>query len=162
MFRYLVLAAALGSGSLAHAGTCNPLQPDRLGLLLGSYHVDAQEAFEEFNPGLFAIWDCDLVNLRLGIHRNSFGEAAGSISFASEFLALRGGGFNAQPFIGTAYFPEHGAESPASIGGTDFILLAGLDFTHDDLPIFISYLPGDPEQAGYENLWTFGFRFQLR
>lgn len=161
MYRCIVLVVVLCIGGVAHAGACNPLRPDRLALLLGSYHANPQEEFDEFNPGIFAVWNCDVVNTRMGIHRNSFGDASGSISFTSEFLSLRGGGFDVQPFVGTAYYPDQGAGTPASIGGSDFILLAGLEFTHEDLPIFAQYLPGDPEQAGFDHVWTFGFRFQL-
>jgi hypothetical protein len=43
---------------------------DRVALLLGSHHVAAGDnAFEEFNPGLFLTWD----DWSVGAYRNSYG-----------------------------------------------------------------------------------------
>ena len=161
MYRFWILTviSVLANGGAATA--CQPLQPDRIAVLLGSRHVNAQYGFEEFNPGVFLAWHCDVVNVRMGVHRNSFANPSASVSFTSEFLSLHAGGFNMHPFVGGAYYPKNGNEMPVSIGGSNVILVAGLEFTHDDVPLFIQFLPGDSDIGDYDHLWTFGFKFDM-
>ncbi len=130
-------------------------------MLLGSKHINAQREFNEFNPGLFFSWDCELVNIRIGLHKNSFSDPSTSVTFTSEFLSLSFGDANIHPFVGIARYPETGRDLPVSIEGSDVIGLMGLEFTHNQFPVFIQYLPGDTKLGDYAHLFTIGFKFGL-
>ena len=49
--------------------------PDRISILLSSYHVDAKQDFEQVNPGGFLTWENRMGGLdySLGAYRNSYG-----------------------------------------------------------------------------------------
>ena len=143
------------------AENCEILKPSGIAVLLGSHHVNAQQNFDEFNPGVFVSWKCDLASIRLGVHKNSFSNIAASATFTSDYISLSAGGFHLHPFIGIAHYPDTGSDTPISVGGSDIIGIGGLEFTHDKVPIFIHYLPGDVELGNYEHLWAFGLKFQI-
>ena len=161
MKQYLFAAAIAATACPAFADNCEVMKPDGIAVLLGSNHVNAREEFNEFNPGVFISWRCDLVNTRLGLHKNSFSNPAASATFTSDLVSLSAGGFNAHPFFGFAHYPTTGREMPISVGGSDLIVIGGIEFTHDDIPVFVQYLPGDMKLGDYEHLWTFGFKFAL-
>ncbi|KJZ20228.1 hypothetical protein [Loktanella sp. S4079] len=159
--RLLATAIALLSASPVIAGGCRPLQPDGVAVLLGSHHIQAQQDFNEFNPGVFLSWDCDIANPRVGVHRNSMSEISTSISFTSDFLKLSKAGFDLHPFFGFAHYPGSGDEVPINVGKSDIIPIVGLELTHEAVPAFIQYLPGDVEMGDFAHLWTFGLKFDL-
>ncbi|WP_106743901.1 hypothetical protein [Yoonia maritima] len=161
MNQYLVAAVIAATANPLFAENCEIMKPDGIAVLLGSHHVNAQQDFDEFNPGIFVSWNCDIASIRLGVHRNSFSNIATSATFTSDFISLSAGGFHVHPFVGIAHYPQTGSDTPISVGGSDIIGIGGLEFTHDKIPVFVQYLPGDIELGNYEHLWTFGLKFAI-
>ncbi|PRY80159.1 hypothetical protein CLV80_1019 [Yoonia maritima] len=161
MRKHLFAVALTTIASPIFAENCEILKPDGIAVLIGSNHINAQQDFDEFNPGIFVSWDCDMASTRLGVHKNSFSKVAASATFTSDFVSISAGGFYVHPFIGFAHYPNTGSDTPVSVGGSDIIAIGGIEFTHDKIPLFIQYLPGDEHLGDYEHLWTFGFKFSL-
>ena len=161
MIKKHLLATAMGIlGSTASA--CDVV-PDGAALLLASDHVGTERDYNETNTGLFLMWDCGPVSSRVGTFNNSFEEQSWSVSFTSDYTTLSLGGFNAALTVGAALYPETGRTQFASIKDSDWLYLAGLEFTHDDLPFFIHLYPGDPGQdvGGYSHLVAWGLQVEF-
>lgn len=80
----LTLATFVGDAS-----TANPsFTPDRIYIPLATHHHDVQdpfpgfEKFNEFNPGVVAVWEKRYLNLDygVGVFKNSFGDPAATFS----------------------------------------------------------------------------------
>lgn len=112
--------------------------PNRLSVLLGSHHLDANLAFEEKNPGVFLDWlRADGLSWSLGAYRNSFGKPtvaalAGLNLFESETMRF-------DLFGGLAHYPGDGRKNRFSIG--DLTPLAGLRAEYRGL--FVLAIPSD-------------------
>ncbi len=160
--KHLITAAllAIASPAVAFDGSCD-LIPDGGAILIGSNHVGATIDFNESNLGVFASWDCEPVTVRGGVYDNSLGNTSWAFTVKSEFVSLSAGGFNAAPFAGVAHYPGTGRHEVVSIKGSDWIGLAGLEFTHDDVPVFVQLFPGDQKHAGYDYLVSFGLRWDF-
>lgn len=154
MTRALAIAIALYAAPVSA-----DILPDGYAVLLGSKHVNASVDFEERNFGIFATYDGEFVDTRFGAYRNSFGEGSVALTFASDHLTASYGSFNVGLFSGGAYYPSGAEGSPIKLGDGNILPLIGLEFTHDDAPLFVQLLPGDKELMGFDYLVSFGVRF---
>lgn len=127
--------------------------PDRLSIHLGSHHVNAQEEFEEFNPGLFVSWDRSL-SYTLGAFRNSYGDV--SVAATVAYPLLRRDLYRLTAFVGWAHYPENGRKFRVHHG--DVVPVAGLRLHYRSL--FVQFLPGDGSVA--DAVLSFGVSIPLR
>ena len=147
MLRSLLFAASILSPSLA-AGA----GPDRVSFLLASHHVNPEEDFEEVNPGLFLTWAGEL-NPTLGVFRNSYGEAAPTVTVSRAFW--ESGDLALAVTAGVAVHSGDGDRFDIAIG--DVVPLLGL---RADLgPVFVQAFPGDGQAA--DAVFAFGVTFGL-
>lgn len=142
------IALLVAGSALADGG------PDRVSVLLGSYHASPGQEFEEFNPGVFLTWNGDgAVDTTAGLFRNSYGRLAPSVTFALPFyerehIELAG-------FLGAAYYPDDGRRFRYHLG--DVIPLGGLQARLG--PAFFQVIPGDGDEA--DAVFTFGVTMPL-
>ncbi|MFG5380049.1 hypothetical protein [Yoonia sp. R2-816] len=115
--------------------------PDRVGVVVGSYHVNPQQEFEEFNPGVYLAWDGELFDTQTALFQNSLGDPAFATTVSSDHLAVSWGGFSAVSFLGTAYY-GNGAAEDYSLNG--WIPFGGLRVSHDVLPLGLQIMPCQP------------------
>lgn len=155
------IRAAAMAAMMATTAAADDLKPDSFAVLLGSNHIGAARDFEEHNPGLFLSFDGDIANTRIGAYRNSFGDMSVAVTWASDHLTVSGAGFNVTPFAGGAYYPEGAEASPIELGEGNIVPLVGVEAWHDDIPVFVQWLPGDRKVAGYDSLVTFGLRMDF-
>ena len=127
--------------------------PDRLSVHLGSSHVNAQEDFEEFNPGLFVSWDRSL-SYTVGAFRNSYGDV--SVAATVAYPLIRRDLYRLTAFVGWAHYPENGRKFRVHHG--DVVPVAGLRLHYRSL--FVQFLPGDGSVA--DAVLSFGFSAPLR
>lgn len=127
--------------------------PDRISVHLGSVHVNAQEDFEEFNPGLFLSWDRQL-SYTFGAFRNSYGDL--SVAATAAVPILHRPTYRMQVFGGLAYYPDNGRNFRVNFG--DVVPVAGLRLFYRNA--FVQFLPGDGNQA--DAVFSFGFSFPMR
>lgn len=152
--RSLILAALLPTMSMAW-----DLTPDSGAILIGSHHAGASYDFNETNPGVFLGWDCREITARAGVYKNSYSNTSTALTFTHDALSLSVGGLNAHLFAGVALYPETGRHEVVSIGGSDWIAVGGVEFTHDDLPVFAQVLPGDEKNVDW--IGAVGLRFDF-
>ncbi len=151
----LITAALM---ALATPAIACDVTPDGGAILIGSNHVGATVVFNEENTGLFLSWGCGPVDVRAGTYKNSFYNQSWAVNFSSDYTTLSAGGFNAGLIAGAAHYPENGRDQIVSIGGSDWIFMAGLEITHDDLPLFVQFYPGDSEKGDYQHLIAWGLQ----
>lgn len=140
------LAALLTVASLSSAQA----DPDRISVLLGSYHIDAKLPFESRNPGMFLTWeDRSGLDWSLGAYRNSYGSASVAATVALPILTRR----NAQLsiFAGVALYPGDGRNFAAHWG--DLVPLAGVQLRTGH--VFLQVIPSDG--AATDAIVSFGF-----
>lgn len=127
--------------------------PDRVSVLLGSYHASPAQEFEEFNPGLFLTWEGDFVDTSVGAYRNSYGR--GAVAVAAAWPFLRGANLELALFAGAAYYPEDGSRFRYHLG--DIVPLGGLQARLG--PVFLQAIPGDGDEA--DAVFSFGVTIPL-
>jgi hypothetical protein len=140
----LLLAAALPTTALAG--------PDRLSILFGSHHVNAQEDFQEFNPGVFATWERRF-DYSVGVYYNSYERvsALASIGYDYEFTP----DFEVGAFAALALYPGDGDRFSHSFG--DVVPLLGVKARYRNF--FVQFIPADGDSL--DALFTFGLTFEL-
>ena len=154
-----ICAIALTAAMATPAAACD-LIPDSWASLIGSKHFDAQEDYNERNAGLFLGWDCKYVSTRIGAYDNSLYRRSTAVTFTSDYLSVGLAGSELHPFVGTAKYPDTGRNQINSIWG-DWTLIGGVELTHEDVPLFVQWLPGDEEAAGYSSIAAFGVRLDF-
>ena len=107
--------------------------PDRIDLLLGSYHVGAQTEFNEVNPGVFVSWD----QVTVGVYANSYGRTSFALAYA--FPILQSGEFDLDVFAGVALYPQNGRNFALHAG--DWVPMAGIEARYRGL--FVQIIPSD-------------------
>jgi hypothetical protein len=142
----LATVAALSAGPAA-------ADPDRLSILLGSYHIGPAEEFEEINPGIFLTWEGDTFDTTAGLFRNSYGRGALAITAAYPFYET--GELQLSALLGAAYYPENGRNFRYHLG--DVVPLGGLQLRLG--PVFVQTFPGDGDEA--DGLLSFGLTVPL-
>ncbi len=113
-------------------------EPDRISILMGSYHVDAQVPFSGRNPGVFLTWeDRGGLDWSLGAYRNSYGSASVAATVALPILAGRNADLSV--FAGVALYPNDGREFAVHWG--DLVPLGGLQLRTGSF--FVQLIPSD-------------------
>lgn len=130
-----------------HAG------PDRVSFLIGSHHVNAQQSFDEVNPGVFVTWENPRLHWTVGAYRNSYGRA--SISATAGLPVLRWQEGEASLFVGAALYPKDGRTFAAHVG--DVVPIGGLQVRHRN--VFMQLIPLDGNLA--DAVVTVGVTFGL-
>lgn len=136
LFRLLCLALCLGTPALA--------EPDRVSILVGSYHINPGSEFDESNPGLFLTWEeagGGPLNVSVGAFENSYGRGAAAVLASYPFF--ENDTIELSVFGGVAHYPEDGRNFAVSIG--DVVPLAGVQMQIG--PTFFQFLPGDGNEA---------------
>lgn len=148
MFTALILSALCTSPSLASG-------PDRVSVMLGSYHVSASVPFDQSNPGVFLTWEDRMAGLdyTLGAYRNSFGRT--SVAGIATLPVWERGRTHVGVFAGIAHYPEDGRTHRFHAG--DFIPMAGLQIRHGN--IFTQIIPSDGRAA--RAVVSIGMTFKL-
>lgn len=118
----------------AHAG------PDRISVLIASYHVNNKKDFNETNPGLFLTWEED-IEWTLGIYTNSYHRT--SVAAAAQLPVAGGASWSIAVFGGAAYYPGDGRHFAVAAG--DVVPLAGLHLRWG--PVFAMAIPLDGKTA---------------
>lgn len=144
--RHLALIAAFVAPSAALAG------PDRVAILLGSEHVNATIDFQEFNPGVFLIWE-GKYDFGVGVFYNSYEDVSVSVSTAYNFI--KNEQFNFGVFGALAVYPGEGDRFDHSIG--DIIPIVGLQARYGN--VFTQLIPGGGQST--DAVLTFGLTFSL-
>jgi hypothetical protein len=126
--------------------------PDRVSVLLGSNHIGA-EGFNEVNPGLFATWEGDWIDLTAGVYHNSYSRTS---VVATGYLSLiEAGDFDAGVFAGVAHLPGNGRLEMAHIGN-DVVAIGGLQARYGN--VFVQVIPMEAQYG--KALVSFGLTFQ--
>ncbi|MGZ2257883.1 hypothetical protein [Roseobacter sp. A03A-229] len=141
----LILAAALPTTALAG--------PDRLSILLGSEHFDAQEDFREFNPGVFLTWEGPTFDYTVGVFQNSYSNVSPLISIGYDIEVATE--FEVGAFAGLAIYPGEGDRFDHSIGNV--VPLIGLQARYRNF--FAQLLPADGQST--DGVLAFGLTFAL-
>ncbi len=148
MLRFLLpVLAGLAAAPAAAA------PPDRLSVLIGSYHASPGQDFEEFNPGLFLTWEGPVLDSSIGAYRNSYGK--GAVAVAAAWPFLEGEHYALSLFLGAAYYPEDGRRFRYHLG--DIVPLGGLQARAG--PLFFQAIPGDGDEA--DAVFSFGVTMPL-
>ena len=113
--------AAILSVATVTGADAQVARPDRIGILVGSHHVGAEEDFEEFNPGVILSWERDL-DWSLGAYRNSY-DRLSAVAAVGKNWELRPG-IEAGVFGGAAWYPEDGRRLAVHVG--DVVPIGGL------------------------------------
>ncbi|AZQ66380.1 hypothetical protein EF888_04075 [Silicimonas algicola] len=150
MNRHVLAAVAL----LTHAVPAFAGPPDRLSILMGSYHADATLEFEQTNPGIFLDWDNPSgTTLTVGVYRNSYGRR--SLALSASRTILRRGELSLEGFVGLAHYPGDGHKVPVAVG--DVVPIAGLKVRYRKA--FALMIPGDG--ATTDAIFAYGLSFDL-
>lgn len=147
----LILACLLSLIALSPAFAA---APDRLSVHLGSRHINAQEDFEEFNPGLFVSWDRSF-SYTFGAYRNSYGDLSVAATMAVPLLQRPAWRMNF--FVGWAHYPDNGRKFRVHYGNV--VPVAGLRMYYRNT--FVQFLPGDGDNADAVLSFGLTFPFQL-
>lgn len=134
MLKALSVVTALLSSSAAMA---QDFQPDRISLLIGSYHVDAASQFNEVNPGVFLSWDLHYGAVSVGVYDNSYYKTSVAVTYSLPVFVQDD--FDLSVFAGIAYYPENGRNFLVHSG--DFVPIGGLQATYKN--VFIQVIPSD-------------------
>ena len=130
--------------------------PDRVAILLGSEHVNA-DGFEETNPGIFLTWTEAVFNNRadvsIGGFRNSYGDGSLAVSLAVPIVRKKHWGIDA--FSALAWYPGNGDRFEFSAG--DVIPIIGLQTRVG--PTFVQFIPGGDDSV--DAILSFGLTFDL-
>jgi hypothetical protein len=128
--------------------------PDRISILMGSYHADATLDFEQTNPGLFLDWDNPFgTTVTVGVYRNSYGRRSLALS-ASRTIFQRGRA-SLDGFVGLAHYPGEGHKVPIAIG--DVVPIAGLKLRYGKA--FALMIPGDGKTT--DAIFAYGLSVDL-
>ncbi len=128
--------------------------PDRISILMGSYHADATLDFEQTNPGIFLDWDNPLgTTVNVGVYRNSYGRR--SLALLASRTILRRGGVSLDGFVGLAHYPGEGHKVPIAVG--DVVPIAGLKMRYRKA--FALMIPGDGKTT--DAIFAYGMSFDL-
>lgn len=138
-----MLRATIISVLLATPAAADVL-PDRFGLVVSSHHVNPQQHFEEFNPGVYLAWDGETFDKQTALFQNSLGDPAFAITFSTNHLTASLGGFSAASFLGTAYYGD-GAAMDYNLNG--WIPFGGLRIFHDVSPLGLLIMPCPPTEC---------------
>ncbi|MDX8355843.1 hypothetical protein SLH47_26130 [Cognatiyoonia sp. IB215182] len=149
---YLMLRAAIMSILLGAPAAADVL-PDRVGLIVGSHHVNPQQDFEEFNPGVYLAWDGEIFDGQTALFQNSLGDPALAITFSLKHMTASWGGLNTASFLGTAYYGD-GAARDYNLNG--WIPFGGLRISHDAWPLGLQVMPCPPTECSVVFALTVG------
>lgn len=111
--------------------------PDRVSILMGSYHVDAKLDFNQSNPGVFLTWENPKVSYSVGVYDNSFNKT--SVAVTAAIPVIRGGDFEASLFAGLALYPEDGRMFAVHVG--DLVPIGGVQMRYKN--VFMQVIPSD-------------------
>lgn len=111
--------------------------PDRVSVLMGSYHVDAKLDFNQTNPGIFLTWEKGRIDYSIGVYDNSFNKT--SVAVTAAIPVIRKGDFEASVFAGLALYPEDGRMFAFHIG--DVVPIGGLQVRYKNA--FVQVIPSD-------------------
>lgn len=128
--------------------------PDRVSVLIGSYHAGAPGQFNETNPGLFLTWETDTLDYSVGVYHNSYGRTSVAATASIPVWSWDNG--ETSLFGGVAYYPVDGRRFAVHLGG-DIVPLRGLQVRHGNLFGQIVPMDGQPVDI----LYTFGVTFAL-
>ncbi|MEO9652866.1 MAG: hypothetical protein ABJ360_26375 [Roseobacter sp.] len=148
-FFLTTIGAALATAFSAIPASANP---DRISVLLGTSHINAQRDFQEFNPGIFFTWERQL-NYSVGLFYNSYEEISPLVSVGYDYEIASD--FDIGAFLAVAVYPGDGDEFSHSIG--DVVPLVGLQARYKN--VFTQFIPADGEAL--DGLFTFGLTFEL-
>lgn len=146
------MKAVLAAMLIATGVNADPM-PDRVSILLGSYHANPQSDFNEFNPGVFLTWEGETFHTSVGVYENSFNHTSVALTTYVPLIEWDDG--NAGPFGGLALYPETGRIQQVHVG--DVIPVGGLQVRHGNA--FMQVIP--TFGFGADAIVSFGATFSL-
>lgn len=126
--------------------------PDRVSILLGSEHFNANEDFQEFNPGVFFTWERTL-DYSVGVFYNSYEEVSALASIGYDFWEGENWAFGV--FGALALYPGDGDRFDLAVG--DVIFLGGLQGRYGNF--FGQLIPGNGQST--DAVLAVGLTFEL-
>ena len=146
MFRALAVSLALLPNWGAQAGS------DRISVLLGSHHVNAEVDYNEVNPGLIATWEREF-DYSVGVYYNSYNAISPMVAVGynwelADYLEVG-------LFGGVAYYGDDADSFTVSAGG--LVPLGGAQLRYKNA--FMQLIPAGGEDV--DAVITFGLTFAI-
>lgn len=137
--------------------------PSSGAILIGSSHIGANYEFNEQNLGLFLGWGCGSWEWRAGSYKNSLEDTSLALTFTHDKTTVDGGWVSVGLFAGAAYYGDSGDFEITGLA--NWIPIGGIEATLEPVKyapaLFVQYIPGNVEWAGYRHLVTYGVRMNF-